>query len=201
MDVLNMTFTYFRQPHEFSTYKSEPQTCEVCKMVGLGYSGPFYGEKDIEFVCEECLLSGKLAEVGVFANSGNVRSLREQLEKLHSEFDENQVKDLVERRNSELEHRTPNIVTWQDFEWPAHCGDYCCFIKEVGKPELDSLASNGDGQSFFAEHLIDGGVNIADIWQSIRPDEPKDNTVAYSVGVYLFQCLHCDEYMIFWDCD
>jgi hypothetical protein len=44
-------------------------------------------------------------------------------------------------------------------------------------------------------------TNIPDVWRAIRPDSPKDNSTAYSVGVYLFQCLRCQEYVILWDCN
>ena len=38
--------------------------------------------------------------------------------------------------------------------------------------------------------------------QDTTPKFPfQDNAVAYHVGVYLFQCLHCKTYTILWDCD
>jgi uncharacterized protein CbrC (UPF0167 family) len=199
-----MSFRHFQYPHRFSTYTDEEQHCDLCNQVRPGYRGPFYGRQRIEFVCEECLVRGKLATVGATTNEGAVASLREQLENMHPNFDEERIQEQVQRRTTELEHRTPHLVTWQDLSWPAHCGDYCRFVKEVGKPDLNGLAPDGNGQRFFGEHLCahDKNItNIPDVWRAIRPDSPKDNSTAYSVGVYLFQCLRCQEYVILWDCN
>ncbi len=199
-----MAFRYFQDPHRFSTYTDEGQACHVCNQVGPGYKPPFYGRQRIEFVCEGCLLAGKLAEARAFTNNADVASLRKQLAQLHPELDEAQVQQFVQERTAELEHRTPHLVTWQDFAWPVHCGDYCRFVKEVGKPDLNGLAPDGDGQAFFAQHLRErdrDATDVPTVWKAIRPDSPQVNSTAYSVGVYLFQCLHCQEYVILWDCD
>jgi len=199
-----MNFHYFQHPHKFSTYTGEEQYCDLCKQVRPGYKGPFYGRERIEFVCEECLVHGRLADVGVTMNEGDVVSLRRQLGDMYPDFSQEQIQELVQQRTAELEYRTPHVVTWQDFRWPAHCGDYCRFIKEVGKPELNQLAPDANGQGFFAEHLREeyrSTTNVPDVWGAIRPDSPEDNSIAYSVGVYLFQCLLCQEHVILWDCD
>jgi len=108
----------------------------------------------------------------------------------------------VWERTAEVEQRTPSPVTWQHLSWPAHCGDYACFIGEVGQPDLNALAPNGDGKAFLAEHLHEAMLMLeTDIWDWIRPDSPKDASTSYSVGVYLFQCLHCGHYLILWDVD
>jgi uncharacterized protein CbrC (UPF0167 family) len=204
-DTVEMNYRHFQYPHKFSTYTSEEHHCALCKQIRLGcYVRPFYGRQQIEFVCEACLMSGKLAEVGSTTNEADVGALHKQLEDMHPDLDAEQIQELVQQRTVEIECKTPHLVTWQHFRWPAHCGDYCCFIKEVGKPDLNKLASDGNGQGFFGEHLHGRDMSITnapDVWESIRPDSPKDNAVAYSVGVYLFQCLHCHEYVILWDCD
>lgn len=169
-----------------------------------GYKGPFRGQTDVDFVCEECLVSGQLAEVNAETNQGRIAALRSQLGEMHPELTNEEIEELVRERTAELMHRTPHLVTWQDFSWPAHCGEYCRFIKEVGKPDLNELAADGNGQAFFGRHLCEKKkrfTKIEHVWKGIRHDSPKDNTVAYSVGVYLFQCLHCQEYVILWDCD
>lgn len=55
-------FRYFHDPHNFSTYTLEPQQCEICGEHRPGYGGSFYGPEDLDFVCEDCLANGKLAE-------------------------------------------------------------------------------------------------------------------------------------------
>lgn len=197
-------FTYFRRPHQFSTHTDEPQVCELCSQVRAGYRPPFYGRAGIKFLCEECLAAGRLAEIDAMTNEGDVRSLRGQLSEAQPKLDEEQVESLVRERTGELEHRTPHLVTWQDWLWPAHCGDYCRFLKEAGKPDLNQLAPDADGRAFFADNLygrLGETTDVSAVWEGIRPDSPKDNRTAYHVAVYLFQCLHCGAHVITWDSD
>jgi uncharacterized protein CbrC (UPF0167 family) len=122
--------------------------------------------------------------------------LVQQLLKRHPELDQVAVERLAEEHTDELQFRTPHVTTWQDFLWPAHCGDYCCFIKEAGKPDLVAIAPDGQTRSFF--ELSDDNA-FQYVWEGIRPDSPKDCSTAYSIGVYLFQCLACHEYVVLWD--
>ena len=203
-DVHAIAFRYLQNPHRFSTYSERPQACALCGETKPGYRGPFYGSGNAEFVCEGCLAAGKLAEQGLAANDGDVASLRRQLHDLNPALDEERCERLVRERTTKLEQRTPHLVTWQDFGWPAHCGDYMRFIAEVGQPDLSALAQDGDGQSFLATHLHEQyreQMPTAELWLSIRPDSPRENTNAYTVGVWLFQCLHCGTYVILWDCE
>lgn len=191
------SFRYFRYPHHFSTYSSAPKTCDLCGQLQPGYDGPFYGLNKIKFVCEQCLISGKLADKDAFTNEGDLGTLRQQIKSLHPELTQVEIEKLTNIRDAELQQRTPHLVTWQDFFWPAHCGDYCCFIKEAGKPDLSGIAPEGK------VHLLFGAKDdeFNHWWEGVRPDSPKDNSTSYSIGVYLFQCLHCHEYIVLWDCD
>jgi uncharacterized protein CbrC (UPF0167 family) len=192
------SFKYFLHPHEFSTYTSTPQLCDLCREKRAGYVGPFYGTEQIEFVCENCLTSGKLSEFGSFTNIGETSDLKKQLKEIHLEYSETQIEKLAVEIDDELLHKTPHVVTWQDFSWPVHCGDYCCFIKEAGKPDLISITPEDK------VHLLFNTVNderFKLFWEEIRPDSPKNNSTTYSVGVYLFQCLHCKKYIALNDCD
>lgn len=191
-------YTYFLHPHEFSTYTHEPHTCDLCGKEQAGYRGPFYGVNEIEFVCESCLAHGKLAEVDAFTNEGHVALLQEQLQEMHPNLSEADLKRIVNDRNVELVHKTPHVVTWQDFFWPAHCGDYCCFLKEAGKADLNPIAPEGRVHLLF-EDLLEEDFEY--LWNAVRPDSPADNSVAYSLGVYLFQCLHCQKYIVLHDYD
>src|SRR5438552_2877739 len=118
------TYRLFQMPHRFSTYKPQPRRCELCGETRPGYDGPFYGVEDIDFVCEPCLHAGRLRDRNLFTQTGDVESLRYQLSVYHREMSETERESLITERNDELEHRTPHLVTWQDMEWPAHCGDY-----------------------------------------------------------------------------
>ena len=157
----------------------------------------------MEFVCEDCLAAGRLQDFDVTTNEGDVGALREQLQQSHPELGDSDLERLSDERRAELEYRTPHMVTWQDSFWPAHCGDYCRFIKEVGRPGLTQLSPEGDGTAFFATHAPDVADldHAREVWEGIRPDPPLDGRVAYSVGVYLFRCLTCGEPVLLWDCD
>jgi uncharacterized protein len=197
-----ITFRYFRDPHHFSTYTEEPQTCDICGRDRPGYEAPFYGEEDLDFVCEKCLASGRLAEQDCTTNSVDRSNLQTQIEAAEPGLAKDEIDARVEQIASEVEERTPGIVTWQDFVWPAHCGDCCIFIKEVGKKDLNALAPNGGGQAFFEQHLGESAeMDVDDLWSSVRPDSPTSNETSYHVAVYLFQCLHCQDYTILWDMD
>ena len=75
-------------------------------------------------------------------------------------------------------------------------------VQEAGQQDFNRLAPDGNGLSFFRAHLSEGDrYHVENVWGSIRPDAPQDDSVGYSVGVYLFQCLECGEYIVEWDCD
>jgi uncharacterized protein CbrC (UPF0167 family) len=151
-------------------------------------------------VCEECLVAGRLAEIDASTNIGNPEALGDQLREIYPGLDEAEVEARTCRRTDELEHRTPRLITWQDLSWPTHCGDYRRFIKEVGRPDLNELSPDGNGRLFLGKHLRDvGDSDVGEIWERIRLDSPKDVSVAHTIGVYLFQCLECEEYAILWD--
>lgn len=196
-------FRYFKQPHQFSTYQAASRRCDVCEHEGPGYGGPFYGTRAITFVCEDCLASGRLQHYGATTNDGNTEALRQQVWEWNPDLSDVERARLVQERTIELTLLTPHLVTWQEVVWPAHCGDYCRFIKEVGQPELAHPSPEGDGEAFFAAHAHD----IADrshahaMWEGIRSDIPINGHAAYPVGVYLFRCLTCGEPVLLWDAD
>jgi hypothetical protein len=200
----HLVFRYFERPHAFSTYREELRPCDLCGRQFTGYdAGAFRGARDVEHICEECIVSGRLDEWDLSTNEGDVCALRQQLRALRPELRDEELEDIARKRTVVLEQRTPQIVTWQDWFWPAHCGDYCCYVKEIGRPEIERLASDGDGVAFFASHCPDVSdmEHARGIWEGIRPDAPTDARNAYSVGVYLFRCMTCGEPVLMWDCD
>ncbi|MBK9007175.1 MAG: CbrC family protein [Anaerolineae bacterium] len=198
-------FRYHHSPHDFSCYSKELRTCDLCGNLSSGYQGGvFYGDIDIEFVCETCLINGKLAEKQVFTNSGNLHELKIQIREKQPNLSILEVERLAQAKDDELIHRTPTVITWQDFHWPIHCADYCCFIKEAGKPDILEIAPKGRTHLLFHPRDERFSSDDEEFWQwfdNIRPDSPDDKSVSYSIGVYLFQCLNCQEYLALWDCD
>ncbi|HEX8996066.1 MAG TPA: CbrC family protein [Ktedonobacterales bacterium] len=200
---MTAAFRYFARPHTFSGYSAQPMLCAFCGEERLCYPGPFLGLTDEEAICEDCLVSGRLQGADLTTNNGDARALRRQLRERHPELSEAEVERLSRERTDEIEARTPSPLTWQDFLWPAHCGDYCRYIKEVGQPEIIALASDGDGPAYLLTHadMVSDLEHAREVWEGVRPDAPSDLTISYSVGVYLFECLVCGERILLWDCD
>lgn len=203
---MSVEFRYFAYPHEFASFSTTPAKCDFCGEERPHYSGSFYGPDDErETICEECLVSGRLEPLEMTTNSGNIATLRRQLSELRPELSAEERERVARERTAEVEARTPSLQTWQYFDWPVHCGDYCQYIKEVGQPELAAIAPDGDGPSYLVAHASGWGITNIElarkVWEDIRPDTPTDISGAYSVGIYLFACLSCGEHIIMWDCD
>lgn len=197
-------FRYFRMPHRFSSYTAELHSCEFCGRLAPGYDGPFYGEGECEFICEDCLASGRLSERGFFCNEGDLQALSEQLSRLNPSKSAQEIKDMASVRDMTLTTATPHLVTWQDFSWPAHCGDYMEFIQEVGQADLSRLASGGDGSAFLARSLSPeyGPEEVRrEYWNDMRASSPLVDPTDYSSCFYLYRCLTCNEHLILMDYD
>lgn len=121
------------------------------------------------------MASGALSVLGHHTNDPDVAALRRQLVELRPDLSESERDEVVAQRTDELTHRTPHLVTWQDLTWPAHFADYCRFLKEAGKLDLDRLAAPEDGKYFLAAKLYGGlDTNLDDLWSAVRPDSPKE---------------------------
>jgi uncharacterized protein CbrC (UPF0167 family) len=199
------SYRYFAAPHAFSTYTAIARRCDLCGVERPGYGGPFVGgrrgDPEIYHVCEPCLRAGELEPRNLCTNNADQRALREQLGSRHADDAIAELDALVVERTTEVERRTPLLMTWQPLLWPPHCGDYCRYVKEAGRRDLVLLAPDSDGRAFLAAHGdgIEGPDHASQIWESIRRDAPTNNAVAYAVGVYLFRCLECGRYVILWD--
>jgi uncharacterized protein len=169
-------FRYFVDPHRStaSTWSDEPQQCGICEERRRGYDGPYYGVENVEFVCEECLVSGALEKRDLKTNTGEAGPRDE--------------------RRRELEHRTPHLVTWQDLYWPVHCDDFCRFEREVGQRELVD-------EDFFRTHLHPELQEYDIGWDELPPQGPTSRTESNSPSVYLFRCVGCDETVLWYDMD
>ena len=105
---------------------------------------------------------------------------------------------LAWERTREVEYCTPRPCIWQPFIWPAHCGDYYGYVKQVSTTDLDLMAPDNDGRAFFAQHIsseesIDE-EEIDQVWEAGFAPEGF-------VNVYLWRCLHCGEHLITCDHD
>ena len=169
-------FKYHPDPIKTGAFRvDETVTCECCnKDTNIYYSGPFYAEEEIEFLCPDCIKSGKASEMfdGTFQDDASCDEVGDN-EKLN-----------------ELYTRTPGYSGWQQEYWPAHCDDFCAFINYVGWREIEQMgitaeieedvsASGAYPISFVKEHLSVNG----------------------RLQGYLFRCLSCGKHRLHIDCD
>jgi uncharacterized protein CbrC (UPF0167 family) len=174
-------FRYFADPRQStaSTWTNEHEICGICGESRPGYRGPYYGLGELKFVCEQCLAAGHIAEGGFQTNEGEPGPPPD--------------------RRDELEHRTPGLVTWQDIDWPAHCGDYCRFEREVGQEELEAI-SDGSGYEFLQRHLHPDQRHTIE-WDWVPQRGPSSREELNSPSVYFFRCLVCETPLLLWDVD
>ncbi len=196
-----MGFKYFKDPHHFSYYIDDLYECNLCKEIQQGYEGIFYGPEKIEFICETCLIQGRLAEIECSTNLGNSKELRKQLRKKYPNILDVDLDEMISQKNFELEQCTPAPVIMYEFDWPCHCADYCCYVKEIGQSDLHDLAEDGDGRKFFFQHLLNPHLVCEEFWDCIRKDSPKDCADSWDKGYYLFQCLSCQHHLIYWNAE
>jgi uncharacterized protein CbrC (UPF0167 family) len=108
-----------------------------------------------------------LAEHDLSMNSGDIATLTDQLRRHRPQLDEATILAVAQEVTAEVEQRTPSMSTWQDFDWPAHCGDYCRFVREVRLGDLNDLAPDGDGRAFFVTHVVSGEAHAEEYAQVI----------------------------------
>ena len=193
-------FRYLVDSEARVTGRLDPQRCVVCAEARPGFDlvvdvGPD-GEWERHYVCEPCLRAGRLAERGLRVNMGESDLLTAQLATVHPELPPAEREALAQERTREVECCTPRPRLFQPFRWPAHCGDYYGYVKQVSHDDLIRLAPDGDGLAFLDQHvrpedLID---SAEELWEGEFGPEGF-------VNVYLWRCLHCGEYLITCDFD
>jgi uncharacterized protein CbrC (UPF0167 family) len=62
---------------------------------------------------------------------GDINELIRQLKDLNPLLTETEIDELAKLKTTELEKKTPKLITWQDWSWPCAEGDYCKFIGYV----------------------------------------------------------------------
>ncbi len=201
MSPLKHKYAYFADPENFSTWSDHAQECHICGEERPGFEGPFYGEDEIEFLCEECLQGGAIVEFGATTNDGDMESLREQIADSNTGIADDQVAKEVERKFATLTEHTPPMATHAPLLWPAHCGDFCVYVKEAGRADLAQIAPGGDTLSFFLQHFLqsDDRQDPQKIHDKMRPESLENNHISHSPAVYLFKCNKCNEHFLLSD--
>jgi uncharacterized protein CbrC (UPF0167 family) len=194
-------FRYLLDPEAEISGRLDPQPCVVCAEERPGFDLVVYlvepeGEWDRHYVCEPCLRTGRLAERGLQVNHGAKELLAEQLAAIRPDLSPEGRESLVWERTREVECCTPRPRFQQNFVWPAHCGDYFGYVKQVSTDDLTQLAPGGDGLAFFDRHVRDNDLieEPAVHWdEGFAPEG--------FLNVYLWRCLQCGEHLITCDHD
>ena len=191
-------FRYFANPqHPLSSWAEDPQPCRFCGTKGPGFDGPYYGEEDVERVCEQCLRAGRLSDFGLSTCEPDADALEAQLRRQNPDWSESQLDALVKELTIELTQRTPGLQTWQELVWPAHCGDYCTFEEELGQPEIAELAGDVEPKVWFADNVPNAREEI---WDFVRWNSAREHpTESYDFTVYCFSCRKCGGKLLRWD--
>ena len=144
-------FKYHPNLYELGILDRFHGTCECCGEEGdLFYQG-LHCEEDVDYVCLDCVASGRAAEK--FDGAFNYD---------HERVDNPEAVD-------ELEHRTPGYLSWQDHIWPACCNDFCAYLGPVGTKELEELGIADD--LFEKDGSFDG-------WEGARDNLEKDGWIS-----------------------
>ncbi len=170
-------FRYHPNPLETGAFKESADgvVCDCCGKTThiFYYKGPFFSEKDMDYLCPSCIASGEAARKfdGEFQDEYSLDDGVDDLEKL-----------------DELIHRTPGYSGWQQEYWRAHCGDYCAFLGYVGAKELRALG--------VLEDVLDDPM-----WDEEQKEMIRQSVNGGHLQCYLFQCLHCGKHLLWMDFD
>ncbi|MDU1891810.1 MAG: CbrC family protein [Dysgonomonas sp.] len=180
-------FKYHPNPIDTGAFESDnPVECDCCgKETPIYYTGPFFSVEEIEAFCPWCIANGKAAKKfkGEFQDYISIEGVAVSPgEKATVNYNE---KDLLE-----VTQCTPGYCGWQQEVWLGHCGEPCAFIGYVGWQEIeDKLDEFVDLESDCNQFGLE------------REDLPKYLRNNGSCQGYLFRCLHCKKYRLYFDFD
>ena len=167
-------FKYHPDPIKTEAFKQDKTVvCNCCgNETGTYYTNPFYSAKDVDYLCPECIASGRAAE------------------KFNGEFQDSESVDEVSdpAKLDELCLRTPGYCGWQQEYWLAHCDDYCAFMGYPDWKEIESMGIVEEIEETYREDLC--GLDFEDLKKHIAVN-----------GCYLFKCLHCGKHIVYIDFD
>lgn len=170
-------FRYYRDPFIGETFKPDPDTpCLGCsRLRGYIYTGPVHNEKNYildDHLCPWCIADGTAATRfgAIFNDAGTMDDITDEVRK-------------------EIEERTPGFHTWQDWGWLTCCEDAAEFLGVAGAKELKR--DFPDAIPAVMEHLSDDyGLSGKDAKEFFEALSKEDQPTAY-----VFQCLHCQNYL------
>jgi uncharacterized protein CbrC (UPF0167 family) len=89
-----------------------------------------------------------------------------------------------------------SFESWQDHEWPEHCGVSAAYLGEVGERELSAMA-DGDIEAFLREHDAEPTHEPIRL-EMVPPHAPRDGETWEST-IHHFRCTSCGWDLLIWD--
>jgi uncharacterized protein CbrC (UPF0167 family) len=176
----SIEFKYFHDFLNNTEFKKEP--CDNCGRTPTLAGVYFGGDRELNAVCVDCLVSG---QVTVHVPRYLIKRLRENVKVSHPDWSEVLVESKVDQAVSDLS-RTPPIPWIQNNDWVICHGDFACYLGEWKQYRLISEAPDGDGKEYLFSLLNPtdrpGRDSLEDLWESVAADW---------TAVYVFQCLKC----------
>lgn len=170
-------FRYYPDPLGQGDFRNDKEvTCDCCgKKTAVYYSGPFFAEDEVEFLCPWCIANGKAADKfeGEFIDACSCEEVSDS------------------SRTEELCMRTPSYTGWQQEQWLVCCDDYCAFVGYVGWKEIEELGLADEITETYREEDV-----MIDL-DTLKERMVKDGCLQG----YLFRCLHCRKHHLYADCD
>lgn len=179
--------------------------CSFCKESKPCFDTSFFlYTEEVKSICKDCLMNGKLMGLDGTTCSGDIVELKKQLKKLNPNYSEKEIDRIADQKTKELEKTTPQLITWQDWDWPCADGDYCKFIGYGSKALYNELSKN-NGKTLFLNSLYKHlkGSDTEYLWDEIMiEDEIKnyEDSSRYATLFYVFKSLNSENIVTIWDC-
>lgn len=175
--VMEINFKYHPNVWKQNVFKKafddEVMVCQCCNRPLEFYIDKVYSSQDIDCICPKCVADGSAFD------KFNATFIQD------AELDKVSVQEIKD----ELLKKTPGYDSWQGEHWLACCNDFCEYIGETSIAELKAMK-------------IDKEV-IADYKESneYHYENCADHLGNGVLRGYLFRCLHCRRYRIWFDAD
>ena len=195
------TFKYVADASSCSVPLDDETPCDLCGRVVDPRWGSFVGEPSLDAVCAWCVAKG-IPDGAAQRRDGDQGTLRAQLQEKQPQASAKAIQRDVDAKLDELARRTPPVLSWQDWDWPACCGDFTRFLRHAGQREIDALARDrggGSGEALFRASLVDADQYDPELWHHL-PSEPVTVNSNWKVQAYVFECLTCRRLLVQWDC-
>ena len=154
-------------------FEDEKAVCQCCGKKTEYYIDKIYSQQNVDCICPECIADGSAAKKFEAA--------------FIYEAEIDKVSDIA--KVEELFKRTPGYDSWQGEHWLACCDDFCQYIGEVSIADLKAMKID---RQIIEEYKKENAYHY---------ENCADHLGNGVLRGYLFKCLHCGRYRIWFDAD